>query len=669
MADFTEQLKECLVSLCDVRVPRVERVLSALIGGTEWNEDTAYAKGSTVWLEEGGVYEAKANTDPGCHPSNIFYWKKIGDYKDLPERLTLLDLEFRALQEVVDKLSENLLTDEIKKYIEDMMGMSFDELRALIELLQRNQQELSAQFHLEVQRIDNDLLYWAEISRESSAKIVEVDGRLTAVATDILTLNARLNGDEFASSASLVQMSQTLANDIQAVSQTVTALNTEFNGNIADIRTELKTVSDATTAMASRTTQLESRMPEEGGKVVSEAKLSQVQQTLVSKDTALASELTILNATVGQNHAAVQQQMVTFATENSATAQIAQSLTARVGTTESSLSTLSSAMASTEQAVTQQFQTVQASVDNNNALLNQEIIARVTGQESIVTQMEELLVEYENRFTSYRQATAPTSPRIGDVWYDTSRDRRAFRWNGTTWQEIDDGRVAVNAAGIISERQARISADQGLAAEDVKIYARVAASEASISTNKQAQVDGDSANATAIQRVDTKVGNVEASIVTTNTVVNDLKTGLALESSMVLQTITGGVRKWAGYKVGLGGQGQNITSSFYISADDFRILPQGTTSAGNVNPFEVVNNVVRIRSALIGDATIDFAKITDSVQSVNYVAGVSGWKLWKNGTFEINGAVAGQGKMIITNDRIWIYDSANVVRVKLGKLR
>lgn len=39
---------------------------------------------------------------------------------------------------------------------------------------------------------------------------------------------------------------------------------------------------------------------------------------------------------------------------------------------------------------------------------------------------------------------------------------------------------------------------------------------------------------------------------------------------------------------------------------------------------------------------------------INYVAGTQGWRLDKNGTFEING-VAGGGRMIINNQLIRIY--------------
>ena len=84
-----------------------------------------------------------------------------------------------------------------------------------------------------------------------------------------------------------------------------------------------------------------------------------------------------------------------------------------------------------------------------------------------------------------------------------------------------------------------------------------------------------------------------------------------------------------------------------------------------------------IRSANIADGTIETAKIADgaitnakignTIQSTDYVAGTSGWQIDKSGTFNINGG-SSEGRMVIENDRITVYDSNNVVRVRIGRL-
>lgn len=51
--------------------------------------------------------------------------------------------------------------------------------------------------------------------------------------------------------------------------------------------------------------------------------------------------------------------------------------------------------------------------------------------------------------------------------------------------------------------------------------------------------------------------------------------------------------------------------------------------------------------------------------SGNFVSGSQGWRLDKNGTLEING-VAGGGRMIITSTLVRIFDSNNVLRLRMG---
>ncbi|WP_137984524.1 phage tail tip fiber protein, partial [Pseudomonas viridiflava] len=75
-----------------------------------------------------------------------------------------------------------------------------------------------------------------------------------------------------------------------------------------------------------------------------------------------------------------------------------------------------------------------------------------------------------------------------------------------------------------------------------------------------------------------------------------------------------------------------------------------------------------IQSAFIQDGTITNAKIGSYISSTNYLAGQSGWILNKNGTLEINGMVAGGGRLVITNRSVRVYDVNGVKRVRLGDL-
>jgi len=85
-----------------------------------------------------------------------------------------------------------------------------------------------------------------------------------------------------------------------------------------------------------------------------------------------------------------------------------------------------------------------------------------------------------------------------------------------------------------------------------------------------------------------------------------------------------------------------------------------------------------IATADIADAAITNAKIDDVIQSTAYSAGSAGWKIDKDGSAELNNATfrgtldvesASSGaRMEITNSALKVYDSSNVLRVKLGNL-
>lgn len=70
-------------------------------------------------------------------------------------------------------------------------------------------------------------------------------------------------------------------------------------------------------------------------------------------------------------------------------------------------------------------------------------------------------------------------------------------------------------------------------------------------------------------------------------------------------------------------------------------------------------------SAFIADGTITSAKIGDSIQSSNFVAGQTGWRLSKSGLFENNGNGAG-GRRVDTSALTQIYDANGTLRVRLG---
>ncbi|WP_143338684.1 phage tail tip fiber protein, partial [Cronobacter sakazakii] len=120
-----------------------------------------------------------------------------------------------------------------------------------------------------------------------------------------------------------------------------------------------------------------------------------------------------------------------------------------------------------------------------------------------------------------------------------------------------------------------------------------------------------------------------------------------------------------GFAMGIEPDGSgSYKSTTVFAADQFGIY-SGSDPGNYQAAFFVVNGQVFMNSAFIQDGTITSAKIGAFIQSANYVAGTSGWRLGKDGNFELNGS-GGNGRMLITNNIVQIWDSNNVLRVRMG---
>ena len=110
-----------------------------------------------------------------------------------------------------------------------------------------------------------------------------------------------------------------------------------------------------------------------------------------------------------------------------------------------------------------------------------------------------------------------------------------------------------------------------------------------------------------------------------------------------------------------------LQSQFLVSADRFAVV--NTIAGGAITtPFVVQGGQVFMNSAFIQDGSITNAKIGNYIQSNNYVAGQSGWKLFFDGTFEINSAFGGQARQVINNAGGKVFDENGVKRYQWGDL-
>lgn len=274
------------------------------------------------------------------------------------------------------------------------------------------------------------------------------------------------------------------------------------------------------------------------------------------------------------------------------------------------------------------------------------------------------------------------------------------------WREDDgsnDLRDVINIydtqADIVRESKVRANADEAMASDILLMQARIGANEASVSEERLVRANADSALATSVTnlnatvagvssdlqseaitranadgalstRIDTVTATANGANVTANsalTAINNTDGKLSAMWAVKLQVNTAGQYHFAGVGLGVENSGGILQSQFIVRADRFAIL-NNNNNGTTTSPFAVTGGQVFIDSAVIRDLSIDFGKISDSLQSTNYVLNTSGWKLWKNGNFEINGSVAGQGRLFMNNRVIKIWDGSGNLRVQLGDL-
>lgn len=144
----------------------------------------------------------------------------------------------------------------------------------------------------------------------------------------------------------------------------------------------------------------------------------------------------------------------------------------------------------------------------------------------------------------------------------------------------------------------------------------------------------------------------------------DLSGKLSAQWGVKVQVDSNGNKYVAGMQLGVEGEGGSVQSYALFSADNFAIY--NTNNGTYQLAFVAVNGQVFINDAFINYASITLAKI-GSWYSSNYVSGQTGTIMKSDGTFEMNGAVAGQGRLRITNNRIVSYDENNNAVAVMGQ--
>lgn len=233
--------------------------------------------------------------------------------------------------------------------------------------------------------------------------------------------------------------------------------------------------------------------------------------------------------------------------------------------------------------------------------------------------------------------------------------------------EIQDALRGWNSLTSFNE-EVKVRAEQDLAITErvTSLKSEVDGNSASLTTLEKTVATDREASAQSIERLEVEAGETNAAVETVSRATADLEGKAEAMWAVKLNVNAQGQYVAAGIGLGIENGPAGLQSTFLVQADKFAVI-NGVDNSLSA-PFVVQGGQVFIKDAFIANGSITMLKIGDSLQSDNYVAGTTGWRLLKSGLFEINGQVAGQGRMTMTNRSLRVYDGNNVKRVQLGDL-
>lgn len=388
----------------------------------------------------------------------------------------------------------------------------------------------------------------------------------------------------------------------------------------------------------------------------------QTAEAIIGNALAIADVVVRQTAQQGANSATFEQLREVIATETEARVTDVTRLEAQTAQNEAGITDVRQALATETEArasaVSQLTAATQAASDkaDSAAAVGEQNTASITNLSQVVTDLDSSMA------SRLEELGAKTDKARGGIQNNAIAliTNTLAQVNQRNLQSVQYGD---NKAGI--ERVDNVMADASKAvAESLRtLDSSAGGNTANVTDLSKTLADFTQASATQINSLKVTVNGQSAAIIQNSQVSADINNNLNAMYSIKVAVDSNGKQYAAGMGIGVQNTPSGMQTQVLFLADRFAVMSQ---AGGAVTlPFVIQNGQTFIRASFIQDGTIENAKIGNYIQSNNYVAGSAGWKLDKGGTFEING-VAGGGRMLITSTLIRIYDSNNVLRVRMG---
>lgn len=360
-------------------------------------------------------------------------------------------------------------------------------------------------------------------------------------------------------------------------------------------------------------------------------------------DTALGKRIDLTNAQVGDNKTAITTETTARATADTALGTRIDNLTTTVGNNTTSITSEATARASADTALGTRIDNLTTTVGINTTAITSEATARSTADTAL-----------GSRIDSVKATTDGNTASIGSLQTaQTTTEQAIASLASVTEASFDSSALAAIENSLSNDKDAT-----GQRAATGIIRARVTATET-------AQADASRAFAEYQQTVEAQFSETNAVVQTTASAMADLAGNVSAQYSIKLGVTSNGTYYAAGMGIGIENTPEGMQTNVAFLASNFTVMSDvnGTPKAF----FAIRNGQTFMNEAFIGEGTIDNAKIGNFIQSTNYVANVSGWRLDKGGTF-VNFGTGSGGKMKTTNTTISVADGNGVLRVQIGEL-
>lgn len=393
----------------------------------------------------------------------------------------------------------------------------------------------------------------------------------------------------------------------------------------------------------------------------SQAEISESTRVNATERAVLAERLFDAEVQMGVANAQLSILERAFADESESTASQLTRLASEMDSTSVALSNEVSTRATETAALAQDVSALQAALGD---------VASADALAALITEVEEL----EGRVTATVQDIVALSASLSQAIDDiaTKADSSAVQALSATVEQQGDQITAVSES---------VTTLESTVNDEIS---------AAVQTLQQAVSDESSARATAIQGVQAEVqtvqsaadqaaqdagealqeaGDASAAVQQTSQAVADLEDGLSAMWSVKMQVNANGQYVYAGIGLGIENGPGGLQSQFLVEANRFALL--NTLNGVTTTPFVVEGGQVFMDSAVIKQADIVNLIVTGVLQSGNYVAGQQGLRInFVTGEFEMNATVPGQGRTVMTNRAIKVFDGQNPprLRVQMGDL-